>query len=185
MTEAEQAWQVYQQADVLYSPEEVEAAIDAMAHEITSILSDKNPLLLCVMNGGLIVTSQLALRLRFPLNMDYLQATRYRGQTDGGETVHWLARPQSELRGRHVLIIDDILDEGHTLVDIQNECLKAGPASLHTAVLLKKDHDRCAPDARADFIGLHVADRYVFGNGMDYKEQLRNLPGIYAVKKQE
>lgn len=185
MTNAEQAWQVFQDADVLYTPEEVEGALDTMAHDIASVLSDKNPVLLCVMNGGLMVTAQLAQRLRFPLQMDYLQATRYRGETSGGAQVHWLARPQYELRDRHVLIIDDILDEGHTLLDIQNECLKSGPASLQTAVLLKKDHDRCVADARADFIGLHVADRYVFGNGMDYKEHLRNLPGIYAVKEQE
>lgn len=185
MTDAEQAWQVFQEADVLYTPEEVETALDAMAHDIASVLSDKNPILLCVMNGGLIVTAQLALRLRFPLQMDYLQATRYRGKTEGGDEVHWLARPQSELKDRHVLIIDDILDEGHTLLDIQQACLRAGPASVQTAVLLKKDHDRCVPEARADYIGLHVADRYVFGNGMDYKEHLRNLPGIYAVKEQE
>jgi hypoxanthine phosphoribosyltransferase len=185
MTDAEQAWEVFQEADVLYTPEQVEAALDDMAHDIAAELSDKNPILICVMNGGLMVTAQLALRLKFPLQMDYLQATRYRGQTQGGEEVHWLARPQSDLKDRHVLIIDDILDEGHTLVAIQHECLKAGPASVRTAVLLKKDHERCHKDAHADFIGLHVTDRYVFGSGMDYKDHLRNLPGIYALKEQD
>lgn len=183
MTDAQQAWQVYHEADVLYTPEQVEAALDGMAHAIAEDLSDKNPILICVMNGGLMVTAQLALRLRFPLQIDYLQATRYRGLTEGGAEVHWLARPQYDLKDRHVLIVDDILDEGHTLADIQHECMKQKPASLHTAVLTRKEHDRRIPEAGADFIGLTVPDRYVFGNGMDYKEQLRNLPGIYAVKE--
>lgn len=185
MTDAEQAWKTFQEAEVLYTPDEVEAALDTMAHEIAATLSDKNPILISVMNGGLIITAQLTLRLKFPLQIDYLQATRYRGQTQGADDVQWLARPQSELKDRHILIIDDILDEGHTLVAIQHECLQAEPASVRTAVLLKKDHDRCHQNAHADFIGLHVADRYVFGNGMDYKDYLRNLPGIYAVKEQE
>lgn len=185
MTDAEQAWTVFQEADILYTPEQVEAAVDAIAHDIADVLGDKNPILISVMNGGLMVTAQLAMRLKFPLQMDYLQATRYRGQTQGSGEVHWLARPHSDLKGRHVLIIDDILDEGHTLVAIQHECLKAGAASVHTAVLLKKDHERCHKDAYADFIGLHVTDRYVFGSGMDYKDYLRNLPGVYAVKEQE
>jgi hypoxanthine phosphoribosyltransferase len=185
MIDAEQAWRVFQEADVLYTQEQVDTALDVMAHDIAVELSDKNPILISVMNGGLMVTAQLALRLKFPLQMDYLHATRYRGQTHGRDEVHWLSRPQSNLKDRHVLIIDDILDEGHTLVAIQNDCLKAGPASVRTAVLLKKDHERCHQEACADFIGLHVTDRYVFGSGMDYKDYLRNLPGIYAVKEQE
>jgi len=183
MTSSAEAWQVYQDSDLLFSPDAVQASMDRMAAEIADQLEDENPLVLCVMNGGLFLTAEITSRLNFPLQMDYLQATRYRGDTRGSEQVSWLARPKFDLAGRNVLILDDILDEGHTLVAITDECRRLGAASIRVAVLLKKLHERCNEAAKADFIGLEVEDRYVFGCGMDYKNYLRNLPGIYAVKE--
>jgi hypoxanthine phosphoribosyltransferase len=183
MTTPQESWKVYKDADLLFDEDAVLSAIQQMANDITAELKDRNPLVLCVMNGGLFVTSEITKRLNFPLQMDYMQATRYRGNISGAEQVVWLARPQQDLTDRAVLILDDILDEGHTLVEITRECEKMGAASIHVAVLLKKIHDRCNKKAQADFIGLEVEDRYVFGCGMDYKEYLRNLPGIYAVKE--
>jgi len=183
MTTALKAWEVFENADQLYSSCEIADAIDRMAASVTKDLADKNPLVICVMNGGLILTSELTQRLEFPLQMDFLQASRYRGDVNGTNVVEWLVRPAHELGERHVLIVDDILDEGLTLVEIQAFCRKHGAASVQTAVLLKKRHDRCHPHARADYIGLDVEDRYVFGFGMDYKHYLRNLPAIYAVRE--
>jgi hypoxanthine phosphoribosyltransferase len=183
MITAEQAWKVYEEADLLFDAETVQVAIQKMADQITEDLKSSNPLVLCVMNGGLFMTSEITKRLEFPLQMDYLQATRYRGRTSGASEVSWLARPEIDLKGRAVLILDDILDEGHTLVAITEECRRLGAESVYVAVLLKKLHDRCNPAAEADYIGLEVEDRYVFGCGMDYKDYLRNLPAIYAVKE--
>jgi hypoxanthine phosphoribosyltransferase len=183
MATAQQAWDVFNNADLLFDEAQIAAAIDTMAASITHDLADKNPLVICVMNGGLILTSEITQRLRFPLQMDYLQATRYQGDVRGIDQVEWLARPGHSLNGRHVLIIDDILDEGLTLIEIQNYCHTQGAASVHTAVLLKKRHERCHEQARADYTGLEVGDRYVFGFGMDYKHFLRNLPAIYAVRE--
>lgn len=170
------------EADLLYSAEEVASALDVLATEITAALGDKNPLLLCVMNGGVIVTGHLMTRLDFPLEQDYLHATRYRGATSGSHTITWLHKPDISLEGRHVLLVDDILDEGYTLREISRWCQIQGAASVHVAVLADKQHDRRVEDVVCDFSALHLVDRYVFGFGMDYKEYWRNANGIYAVK---
>ncbi len=154
-----------------------------MAAEITAVLRDQNPIALCVMIGGLVPAGMLLPRLEFPLEIDYCHATRYRGATSGGE-LHWLARPQLDLKDRVVLIIDDILDEGHTLAQIIGDCRAQGARAVYTAVLANKLHDRRISGLKADFVGLDVADHYVFGAGMDYKGWFRNLNGIYAAPEQ-
>lgn len=177
----EHARTVYAQADILYRAEEVGAALDRMAAGITEALKNANPLVLCVMTGGLIPAGKLLTRLDFPLQIDYLHATRYRGETRGGE-LHWIARPQASLRDRVVLVVDDILDEGLTLAAILEQCRAEGAKAVYSAVLVDKLHDRKAKGIKADFVGLEVVDRYIFGYGMDYKGYLRNAPGIFAVK---
>lgn len=172
--------QVRAEADCLYSKEQAEAALDRLADEITGRHSENNPLFICVMNGGLIVAGCLLSRLDFPLEQDYLHATRYRGETQGGE-LSWVAEPQHRLKDRHVLIVDDILDEGYTLAAIVDYCAKAGALSVETVVLVEKRHDR-KQGISADYVGLNTDDRYLFGYGMDYKGFLRNAPGIFAVK---
>ncbi|MEX0731119.1 MAG: hypoxanthine-guanine phosphoribosyltransferase [Aquisalimonadaceae bacterium] len=175
---------VLMSADLIHDEAEVEAAIGRLADEITRDFEQRMPLLLCVMVGGLVAAGRLLPRLGFPLEVDYLHATRYRGETSGGELV-WLARPRTSLAGRSVLIIDDILDEGHTLQGILDDCLARGAREVKTAVLVRKRHDRCVPGIQAEYVGLEVDDRYVFGAGMDYKGFLRNAPGIYAAREQE
>lgn len=172
--------QVSAEADCLFSAKQVEVALDNMAEKITARHRENNPLILCVMNGGLIVTGSLMLRLNFPLEQDYLHATRYRGDTQGG-ALKWLVEPSCEMRGRHVLVIDDILDEGYTLAAIEKHCQAAGALTVETVALVEKLHDR-KHGIQADYIGLQVEDRYVFGYGMDYKGYLRNAAGIFAVK---
>lgn len=176
-----EAAHVRAQADCVQSVDAVQAAYDRMAQAIAAQYADAHPLLLCVMVGGLVPTAELIRRFDFPFELDYLHATRYRGNTQGAELV-WKARPETPVRNRHVLVIDDILDEGHTLAAIQTALRAQAPASLRTAVLAVKDHQRRAPEARAEYVGLHVPDRYVFGCGMDYKGFFRGLPAIYAVK---
>lgn len=178
---AEQARQVHAEADQLYSPEQVEAALDRMAAAIGAELGARDPIVICVMTGGLIPAGHLLTRLDFPLHIDYLHATRYRGGTRGGE-LNWITRPLLPFAGRTVLVIDDILDEGLTLAAIQEELRTQGAAAAYSAVLVKKQHDRRPAHVTADFVGLEVVDRYVFGCGMDYHGYHRNLPGIYAVR---
>ena len=173
--------QVAREADLIHDRETVSQALDAMAAQIAARLSDAAPLVLCVMNGGLIPTGLLLDRLPFPLQLDYVHATRYRGETTGAH-LQWRQKPDASLEGRTVLLIDDILDEGVTLQTIRAWCREQGPKEVLSAVLVEKLHDRKQTPIEADFVGLTVPDRYVFGYGMDYHHYLRNAPGIYAVK---
>jgi hypoxanthine phosphoribosyltransferase len=173
--------QVYRESTCLYPKAVVEAALDRMAQEIHDKLADKNPILLCVMIGGLVPMGSLLLRLDFPLELDYVHATRYRGETSGGD-LHWKMRPQSDMRHRTVLVVDDILDGGLTLKAILDDCHQRGADEVHSAVLVDKRRPREQGGLeKADFTALMVDDRYIFGYGMDYRNYLRNAPGIYIV----
>ena len=180
--DSEEIKRVYIESDLLYSQVEVDAAISKMAAEITAELQNQDPVIFAVMNGGLVIAGQLLTRLNFPLTASYLHATRYRNTTSGHE-LEWKVPPMVEFKGRPVLVIDDILDEGHTLAEVMDYLKAEGAASIQSAVLVNKQHDRKArPDLQADFIGIEIEDRYIFGYGMDYKGYWRNAPGIFAVK---
>ncbi|MCK9986751.1 MAG: hypoxanthine phosphoribosyltransferase [Azoarcus sp.] len=173
---------VREEADCLADGATVNAALDRMAAEITARMADRNPLVYVVMNGGMILAGQILPRLPFPLELAYLHATRY-GHALKGADLDWRMRPTQDLRGRAVLVLDDILDEGHTLHSILEYLKGEGASEVRSAVLTHKLHERKAyPGMRADFTGLDVADRFLFGCGMDYKGYWRNAPGIYAVK---
>jgi hypoxanthine phosphoribosyltransferase len=172
--------EVRDQADLLYTRRDVDQALDRMAADIEQIIGDQDPLMLCVMTGGLIVTSELFTRLRCPVQLDYLHATRYQG-TRGSTELKWITPPSKPLTGRTVLVVDDILDEGLTLAAILQYCRDQQAKAVYSAVLVEKLHDRKNGELQADFCGLQVADRYVFGYGMDYHGYWRNLRGIYAV----
>ena len=171
-------------SDVIHDRATLEAAIVRMAGEIQRDLAGGVPVYLTVMHGGLPFAGQLALELGalgLDLEFDYLHATRYRGATSGGDLV-WKHRPATPLQGRLVLLVDDIVDEGHTLAAIRDWCREQGAAEVRIAALAVKDHDRCVPGLCADYVGVEVPDRYVYGYGMDYHEQGRGLPAIYALR---
>lgn len=175
----EEATAVLQQAECLYDGDALAEIYDRMAAEISATLGGTNPVILSVMLGGLVPAAELIKRLSFPFELDYLHATRYHGETTGGELV-WKVSPETDLFGRDVLVIDDILDEGATLSAVLTAIDAQGAASVRTAILLVKQHDRCQADVAADIVGTHVPDRYVFGAGMDYKGYFRQLPAVYA-----
>jgi hypoxanthine phosphoribosyltransferase len=169
-------------ADLLVTEAEVGAAISRMAQEITATLKEANPVVVSVMNGGLIFAGQLLTKLVFPLEVDYVHASRY-GHGTSGSGLNWIVRPQVALQGRTVLLLDDILDEGVTLAAIADYCRQQGATAVLMAVLVEKLHLRkVTPGMRADFTGIEVGDRFLFGYGLDYKGYWRNAPGIYAVK---
>ena len=172
---------------LIYDRASIDASIRAIATLIDADYADvepeDRPVYLTVMHGGLLFAAQLALELRTDLEFDYLHATRYRGATSGSGLA-WLHRPATPLRGRRVLIADDILDEGHTLKAIRHWCEDEGASDIRIAVLATKSHDRRVDGIDADYVALEVPDRYVYGFGMDYHEQGRNLPGLYALEEE-
>lgn len=170
-------------ATQLFSGQEVHTAIETMARDISADYADLDAIFIVVMNGGLMVGGQLLPLLDFPLEVDYCHATRYRGDTRGAD-IEWRAKPQSDLSGRHVVIVDDILDEGYTLQVLLDTFRKAGAASVKTAVLVDKRHERKAvPGMTADYCALVAPDKYLFGFGMDYRHYWRNTEGIYYINE--
>lgn len=178
---AEQALAVWRDAELLCTPEQIESALDRLAVAITARLEGRDPLVLMVMNGAFVTAARLLPRLRFPLRVGYLHATRYRSGTRGGE-INWIADPRPAVTGQVVLVVDDIFDEGDTLKAILDGVRQQGAAAVYSAVLVNKRHGRKVLGLTVDFVGLEVPDRYVFGCGMDYKEYWRQLPVIYAAR---
>ncbi len=167
-------------ADLIHDAATLQAAIARVGSEIGRALAGDAAVFLTVMQGALPFAGQLATAIDAPLEFDYVHATRFRGTTRGGE-LSWIRRPTTPLQGRCVLLVDDILDEGHTLKAIRDWCLEQGAARVLLAVLCEKRHGRTVPGLAADFVGVLVPDRYVFGYGMDYHEQGRNLAAIHAL----
>ncbi len=177
--------EVQAKATLLYSFAEIQTGLDTMAKKMEHELANQNPILLTVMNGGLFVASELALRLNFPLQMDYIHATRYHGEVSGA-SIHWKREPSLPLKDRVVVVIDDILDGGITLKAIIDYCEGHQAKKVYSAVLMDKVNARLPEGiAHADFVAiLEPENAYVYGFGLDYHDYLRNIPGIYAVAKE-
>ncbi len=181
MLEADKTWRVLEQAELICDEASVRAAVGRVAVEISAKLKNSVPLVLSVMGGGVVFTGQLLPLLKFPLEFDYVHVTRYRGETSGGD-IKWVVKPHVSVEGRAVLVIDDILDEGRTLAEIKKWLIANGAGSVYTAVLADKVLGKPKP-VSADFVGVSVPDRYVFGFGMDVRDAWRNLPAIYALQE--
>jgi hypoxanthine phosphoribosyltransferase len=181
MRDCEQAWAFLEDSDRISSADEVQTAILRLAAEINGRLADTYPLVLVVMAGAVVFAGQLLPLLRFPLHLDYVHASRYGNDTAGGQ-IEWRVEPPAGVKGRTVLLLDDILDGGTTLMSIRNRLLELGAAHVLSAVLVEKERAREKP-LSADFVGLRIPDRFVFGCGMDAKGYWRNLPEIRAMKR--
>lgn len=178
----EQLNQIMADADLLKSKEDIDVALNQLAGNITERLSTSMPVVYSIMNGGLIFAGKLLPLLNFPLEVGYMHATRYRGETKGQTELQWQALPSCPMDGRTVLILDDIFDEGNTLAEVVEACKAQGAKEVITAVMITKLHERKNTELKVDFSGLDVEDRYLFGFGMDYRGYWRNAAGIYAVK---
>ncbi len=165
----------------LINQEGLMEACDRLANQIQAVLAESNPILLTVMNGALPTVAELMKRLDFPLEMDYVHATRYRGECRGG-AIHWLHEPKISMKDRSVLVVDDILDGGITLAEVVAYCQKHGAKKVYTAVLLDKYQKRVEGGlAQADFVGIPIEDHFVFGFGLDYHGYWRNTNAIYHI----
>ena len=182
MTVVQHAKDILASADLIHSAETVSAAVSRIAAEITEKFSETNPLLLCVMSGGVPFAGHLMTQLDFPLEFDYLHVTRYGQETLGG-ALSWRSAPWTSVKDRVVIVLDDILDEGMTLAAIVERLKELGAKACYTAVATEKLNGKKKP-IKADFVALTVPDRFVFGFGMDVRGHFRNLPAIYAMKGQ-
>ena len=180
MPDVRAAWEFLENSELVAGAAEVQGAIDRLAAEITQAMAGEYPLVLVVMGGAVVFAGQLLPKLRLPLDFDYVHATRYGAAVQGGG-IDWKVTPPEHVRGRAVLVLDDILDGGETLRAISDRLLALGAKQVRCAVLVEKILPRAKPIA-ADFVGLRIPDRFVFGCGMDAKGFWRNLPEIRAMR---
>jgi hypoxanthine phosphoribosyltransferase len=175
---------VFRHSKCIYDKAEINSALDQLAVAISYELSESDPIFLCVVVGGIIPVGCLLPRLDFPLSVDYVHATRY-GNKFSGEEVVWKAKPRCDMKGRTVVIVDDILDGGLTLQAVKSYCESEGAKRVYTVVLVDKENARQPGGLKqADFTGLTLDAGFLFGFGLDYKGYLRNAPGIYAVSSE-
>jgi hypoxanthine phosphoribosyltransferase len=165
---------------VLLSEQQLSEGVDHLAREIAQVWGSKSMTIVGVLTGCVVFLADLIRRLDMPLRVDFIQASSYRGGTMRGElTID--AALQPDIRDRHVLLVDDIFDTGHTLVEVVEQLRKCGPASLQTAVLLYKQ-GRQEVDVEPDFIGFQIPDEFVVGYGLDYRDEFRNLPHLAVLE---
>ena len=165
-------------SQVLINRQQINRNIDTLATQINHDYAGKEVAFLTIMNGGMIFASALATRLDLDMEMDYLQLSRYGKSQTGGQLV-WKYQPEINMENHHVILCDDIYDEGHTLAAAHAWCLKKGARSVSSVVLIHKQHDRTYADYKPDYVAMHIDDHYIFGYGMDLEEKLRQLPEIY------
>lgn len=181
MLNRQQAQEALANSEIIFSEQQVQTAVMRMAVEINTAIAELHPLVLSIMGGAVVFTGQLLPLLNFPLDFDYVHVSRYGNNQQGGE-VHWKVAPHENVRGRVVLVVDDILDEGETLNAVKQRVMALGATSFYSAIFADKRNGKIKP-IQADFVGLEVPDRFVFGYGMDIHGAWRNLPAIYATKE--
>ncbi|MBL8521888.1 MAG: hypoxanthine-guanine phosphoribosyltransferase [Betaproteobacteria bacterium] len=173
------------ESEVLFTAEEVNAATAKVARELNHDYADKHPLVLGVMGGAVVFAGQLMPQLDFPMDFDIVQASRY-GEKTIGTHLTWRVTPRDNVKGRHVLLLDDILDEGVTLAAIVELLRSQGAASVECAVFCVKDYGaekNAQKPLQAKYVGLTVPNRFIFGYGMDVSGAWRNLPAIWAKRE--
>jgi hypoxanthine phosphoribosyltransferase len=170
---------------VLFREPEIAKRLDELAGQITADYHGKDLTVLAILNGSLIFMADLLRRIPLPIQLDCLRVRSYQGGTVTTGQVEFDRSALPDLQERHVLLLDDILDSGHTLATIE-ETIRAEskPLSVKSCVLLRKLKQRAIP-VEADYIGFDVPDEFVVGYGLDYQERYRNLPLIGVLRLEE
>jgi len=168
---------------ILFHEQTILSRLDELASEITETYRGHELTIVAVLNGSLIFAADLLRRIPLPLRLDCLRVASYHGGTEstGTVTFHQLNLP--DVRGRHVLVLDDILDSGRTLHAICARLEGENPASVRICVLLRKAKVR-AEEMDAQFVGFEIGDEFVIGYGLDYAEQYRNLPFVGVLRRE-
>lgn len=164
-------------SSVVFDTGQIRTAIDELARALNARCGNREWTVMCVMNGALVFTAELIRQLTFPLRLDSVRVTRYHETTDGSH-LRWHSRPESDIAGKSILLVDDIYDEGETLAALAGYLAEHGAGEIVSVVLVEKLHDRKVAGFRPDFVGLECPDAYVFGFGMDYHGRFRNLAEI-------
>lgn len=168
---------------ILFHEQTILARIDSLASEITAVYQGQEFTVIAVLNGSLIFAADLLRRIPLPLRLDCLSVASYHGATESSGVVTFDQISLPDVEGRHILVVDDILDSGRTLEAICHRLrAEARPASIRLCVLLRKTKPG-APCIEADFLGFNIGDEFVVGYGLDYAERYRNLSFIGVLRE--
>ncbi len=161
------------------SSDKIQSRIREIALELRSILNHKNPIFLPVLNGAFMFAADLMKHVDYQCEIQFIKAASYSGMESTGTIAMPVGLPP-EIKDRHIVIVEDIIDTGRTLSHIQALIKAEQPASLHTVSLLYKP-DNVVTEVEADFIGFKIPDKFVVGYGLDYDNLGRHLSGIYQL----
>ena len=167
---------------LLFTKDEIATTVSRLAAEISRDYQTKHPILIAVLKGSFVFLADLIRQLDFPLEIEFVRLSSYGRGTESSGKIRVIQRPQSEIKGRHVLVIEDIIDTGFTSVFLLDYLNRKKPASLKLCVLTDKPSRRQVP-VNIDYRGLTVPDKFIVGYGIDWDEKFRYLPDIYAVEQ--
>lgn len=170
-------------AQVLIPEKRIQRRVDELAAAVSADYRGQELVMVALLNGTVAFLADLMRRMEFPLTLDLMGVSSYRSGTSSGELTY-TKRLKLDVRGRHVLVIDDILDTGKTLTAVTQELKSLGAATLRTCVLLDKPTNRPAGGFDADYVGFVVPHLFVVGYGLDYAEKYRNLPFVGVLKRE-
>lgn len=167
---------------IILSQEEIEGIVKRMGEEITRDYADKNPLIVAVLRGAVVFVADLIRAIECPLSIDFMAVSSYGNGVKSSGVVRILKDLDTEVEGRHVLIVEDILDSGLTLSYLKDLLEQRNPASVEIATFTIKDIEGQVPVVDARYVGTHVPNEFIVGYGLDYAERYRNLPYVGILK---
>ncbi len=166
-------------AEIIFHQQQIQQRITALAQEITQQYKDKNPLCVCVLTGAFMFFSDLIRNLGFPLDIDFIRCQSYH-KTKNGDITKTM-QTKNSVKGRNVLLVEDIVDSGNTLFQIKNEMLSRGALSVKTITFLDKPSQRVKM-VQPDYKAFSIGNSFVVGYGLDYDEKYRQIPCLLALK---
>lgn len=167
--------------EVLISAEEIDAAVKRLGQELTKDYQDKNPVVVCILRGSVVFLADLVRQMQCPLEIDFMDLSSYGGGMESSGQVKILKDLDTDVAGRHVIIVEDIVDTGNTLAKIHDLFLHRQAESVKVVSFLNKPERRTA-NVTVDYVGVEIPDKFVVGYGMDFDEQYRGLPYIGILK---
>jgi len=169
---------------VLIKEKEIKKRVKEIAEEIKKDYKDKNPLLIGILKGGVVFLSDLIRNLNFPHEVEFLRVSSYGSKSISDGKIKWIMKPQTEIKGRHVIIVEDIIDTGYTLKKIYEEIKKENPLSCKICVFLDK-FERRKVNIHLDYVGFRVPNFFLVGYGLDFDEKFRYLKDIRIIDLEE
>jgi len=176
-------WKAERIVKILLTEDELREGVDRLSRQIAAQWGQRPMTIIGVLTGCIVFLADLIRRLDVPLRVDLIQASSYRGATSRGDLTIDTGF-QADIRGRDVLLVDDIFDTGHTLVEVLAELERHGPASIRTAVLLYKE-GRQEVEFEPEFVAFRIPNRFVVGYGLDYRDEFRNLPYLAILEPED